>query len=180
MRASLRLREHVPAAGGAGPGGEALVDFRVFPMADHDLARQAQARADVTELAAAVGGLVQVHEIHVDVRPRDVAVELGVQVGQRLAEDLQAFDPHLRRGKRVHPGDDADAVFLRVRIDGELGDFGGGLEDRLENHLVRQRAGGVERLDDDLRVLIDFFERLGSVEVLGAGDEPDFKGVELN
>ena len=65
----LEVARGVPAAGGAGPGGEALVDFRVLPVADDDLARQAQARADVPELAAAVGGLVQVHEIHVDRRP---------------------------------------------------------------------------------------------------------------
>ena len=121
----LQVARGVPATRGAGPGGEALVDFRVLPVADDGLARQAQARADVPELAAAVGGLVQVHEIHVDLAPREVAVELGVQVGKRLAEDLQAFDPHLRRGKRVHPGDDADAVFFRVRVDGELGDLGG-------------------------------------------------------
>jgi len=60
----------------------------------------------------------------------------------------------------VHPGDDADAVRSGVRVDGELRDFSGGLEDRLENDLVRQGAGGVERIDDDLRVFIDFFEVL--------------------
>ncbi len=105
----LEIARAVPTACGAGPGGEALVDFRILPMADDRLARQAQARADVAEFAAAVRGLVEVHEVHVDVVPWDIAVELGVEVGERLAEDLQAFDPHFRRRERVHPRDDADA-----------------------------------------------------------------------
>jgi hypothetical protein len=79
----------------------------------------------------------------------------------------------------VHPGDDADAVFLGVRIDGELGDLRRTFEDRFENDLVGQRAGGVEGLDDGLRVLIDLLEGFGAVEVLGAGDEPDFEGLNL-
>ena len=37
------------------------------------------------ELAVAMGRLVEVHEIHVDIGPRDVAVVLGVQVQERLA-----------------------------------------------------------------------------------------------
>ena len=51
----------------------------------------------------------QVHEPHVDLRPGQLAVELRVQVRQRLAELVEAVDPHLRGREGVHPGDHADA-----------------------------------------------------------------------
>ena len=61
------------------------IDRRVLPVADDHLAAQPQPAADEPELAVAVGRLVQVHEVHVDRRPGDVAVELRVQVRERLA-----------------------------------------------------------------------------------------------
>ncbi len=70
--------------GRAHPAGELLEDGRGLPVADHDLARQAQARADEAVLPVAVGRLVEVHEVHVDGVPGDVAVELGVEVAERL------------------------------------------------------------------------------------------------
>ena len=42
--------------------------------------------SDEPELAVAVGRLVQVHEVHVDLRPGQLAVELRVQVRHRLAQ----------------------------------------------------------------------------------------------
>lgn len=53
------------------------------------LAAQAGAVRSVCELAVAVGGLVQVHEVHVDLRPREIAVELCMQVEQGLLEEAQ-------------------------------------------------------------------------------------------
>ena len=61
------------------------MDLLVLPVADHDLAVQAEAAADEPELAVAVGGLVQVHEVHVDRAPRQVAVELRVEVQRRAS-----------------------------------------------------------------------------------------------
>ena len=50
---------------------------------DH-LASQAHPCAEIAELPIAVCRLVQIHEVHVDRRPRDVTVELRVQMDERL------------------------------------------------------------------------------------------------
>ena len=75
---------------------------------------QAQARADEPELPVAVRRLVQVHEVHVDLGPGKLAIELGMQVGQRLLEAREPGDPHLRRREGVHPGDHAGAGRRRL------------------------------------------------------------------
>ena len=106
----LRALPVVPAGGGAGPGVEVLEDGGVLPVAGDDFAVEAHAGHDESEFAVAVGALVQVHEIHIDRAPGDIAVELGMQVGEGFLEDLQAADPHLGGGEGVHPGDDADTV----------------------------------------------------------------------
>ena len=77
----------------------------------------AEAGLDVAELAVAVGGLVEVHEVEVDVRPRQFHVGLGVQVQQGLPEQVQALDPHLGGRERVHPGGHADYGVVGVRFE---------------------------------------------------------------
>src|SRR5699024_1880105 len=54
-----------PAGGGAGPAADLGLHAPVARVTDHGLAVDAQAGGDVAELAVAVRGLVQVHEIHV-------------------------------------------------------------------------------------------------------------------
>lgn len=54
-------------------------------MADDDLAAEAHAGVDKPGLAVAVGGLVEVHEVHVDLAQGDRTVELGVQVEGRAS-----------------------------------------------------------------------------------------------
>ena len=66
-------------------------------MSDDRLASQPHPRLNEPELAVAVGGLVQVHEVHVDLSPRQREVGLCVEVQQRLAERIEAGDPRLRR-----------------------------------------------------------------------------------
>ncbi len=73
-------------ARGARPRPDLLLDGRVAPVADDHLALEAQAGGDEPELPVAVGGLVEVHEVHVDVGPRDLAVVLRVEVQERLGE----------------------------------------------------------------------------------------------
>jgi hypothetical protein len=77
-------------------------------VADDGLARDAETRLDVAELPVAVGGLVEVHEVEVDLGPGQLDVRLRVQVQQRLLQRVEARDPHLRGAERVHPRDDAD------------------------------------------------------------------------
>jgi hypothetical protein len=67
-------------------------------------------------LAVAVRGLVEVHEVHVDVGPGQVAVELRVQVAERLAQRAEAGDPHLGGREGVHPQDHAGATRIGVGL----------------------------------------------------------------
>ena len=57
-------------------------------------------------------GLVQVHEIHVDLIIRKLLIGLSMQVKHGLSKFLQALDPHLGRGEGVHPCNNADAVIV--------------------------------------------------------------------
>ena len=91
-------------------------------MPDDRLAGDAEARLDVPELAVAVRGLVEVHEVEVDVGPRQLDVRLRVQVQERLLQRVESGDPHLRGAERVHPRDDADDVVARVDLEGEAAD----------------------------------------------------------
>ena len=82
------------------PDGQPLVRLGVLPMADDHLAGFAQPRADIAELAVAVGGLVEVHEIHVDRGPGQVAVELRMEMGHRLIERRRPAI-HILAGEKV-------------------------------------------------------------------------------
>jgi hypothetical protein len=128
---------------------------------------------DVPELPVAVRGLVEVHEVHVDRRPRQRGVGLGVQVQQRLAQRVQPGDPHLRRGEGVHPGDDADAGRVGVGLEHRAADRAGVGEHRLPDHPDRAPAGLVERGGDPLGLLGDLLQGLLAVQPLAAGEEPD-------
>src|SRR5690606_33803568 len=63
----------VPPAGGTHPRIEFSVNDRILPMSDNDLAVYAHPCHNKPELPVAVGALVQVHEIHVDILPGDIA-----------------------------------------------------------------------------------------------------------
>ncbi len=117
-QAAQRLRSDArphPRADAAAHGG-------IADVAGHRLARHAEPGHDVGELAVAVGGLVEVHEVHVDRRPWQRLVGLGVQMEQRLAQLVEPVDPHLRRRERVHPRDHADAPIVGVGIEAGTAD----------------------------------------------------------
>jgi len=140
-----------------------------------DLAGQSHAAAQEPELAAAVRRLVQVHKVHVNRRPGDVAIELRVQVRQRLAQRPQAADPHLGRRKRMHPGDQPDAVRGLVRFQADVGNRLRRGQDGLEDDLDRDLGRFRQRLGDDLGMLGNLFQRRLAVQMLAASDEPDFE-----
>ena len=156
-------RDHQPSRGR---------DRRVLPVADDRLAAAPQAGLDERELAVAVGGLVQVHEVHVDVGPRQVAVVLGVEVDERLAQVGQPADPHLCRRERVHPGDDADAGRVGVGVAEDGGDRLGRRDDGLRDDPDRHGARLVEAAGDVPGVLVDLPQDGLAVQVLAARHEP--------
>ena len=76
----------------------------------------------------------------------------------------------------MHPEDEAGAVGGAVGLEAEGADFLGAGEDGLEDDGVGEFPGGVQFLDDALGVGGDLLEGLGAVEMLAAGDVPDFGG----
>ena len=86
--AEFRALPVVPGRRRAGPGADARLHGGVLPIADDHLPVQPHAAHDEPVLAVAVGRLVQVHEIHVDGGPGNVAIVLGVKMEQRLAQQL--------------------------------------------------------------------------------------------
>src|SRR3954470_12058608 len=99
----------MPGSRCAQPRSEFLVNIFILPKPNDYLPVQAHSARKEGELAIAMRRLVQVHEIHVDSRPRQILIELSVQVDERLLQGLEAADPHLCRRKRMHPRDQTDA-----------------------------------------------------------------------
>ncbi|CAH0327263.1 hypothetical protein SRABI128_05928 [Microbacterium sp. Bi128] len=164
-----------PTRRGALPGSDLAGHLGVGHVADDGFARDAEAGLDVAELAVAVRGLVQVHEVEVDVRPRQFHVGLGVQVQERLPEQVQALDPHLGRGEGVHPRGHADHGVIRVGIQGGAADGVRVREHGLPDDFHRDVGGGVQRVSDVLGLGGDLLEDVLAVEVLAAGEEPDLE-----
>ena len=133
----------------------------------------AHARADEPVLPVAVGGLVQVHEVHVNAVPGDVAVELGVQVQQRLAQFGQPGDPHLGRGERVHPGDQPGAGVVGIGFAAQVADRVRVGQDRLEDDCDGDCGIAVQPCGDLLGVLRHLLQRFRAIQVLAAGDKPE-------
>ena len=96
--------------------------------------------------------LVEVHEIHIDGRPGDVSIELGVQVEQGFMEDAQSADPHFCRGEGMHPGDDADAMGGIVGFDAGMVDLFGRFHGRAVDDPDGDLRGVVEGEGDGLRM----------------------------
>ena len=76
----LQLLAGVTRRGGAHPFAKTLVAVTILPVAGDHTVRQAHARADKAEFAAAVRSLVQVHKVHIHAVPRNFRVELGMEL----------------------------------------------------------------------------------------------------
>ena len=82
----LRPLSVVPGTGSARPRSQACLDIFILPVPYDNLSVQAHPAADEPEFAVSVGGLVQIHEVHVDFRPRYIAIVLRVHVRERLLQ----------------------------------------------------------------------------------------------
>ena len=153
--------------------------LRVLPVANYHFAVHPHSADHEAKLAVAVRRLVQVHEVHVDAGPRDLTVELRVQVRQRLLERVQSGDPHLGRRERVQPGDQTHAGIVGVGFEAQGADLLGRGDHRLEDYVHRDAGRVVQRLSDLTRVVGDLLEGLLAVEVLTARHEPGFVLLEI-
>ena len=170
-------RAHLlPGEGHGGPGGQAAAHPGVFPVADDHPAGDAHPGEHMAELAPAVGGLVQVHEVHIDRLPGDVAVELGVQVADRFFQLVESADPHFRGRKGVHPADQPGAGGVAVGFEAGRADLVGGGHDGLEDDADGHVGVGVQSAGEGRGVGRHLLEGFGAVEVLAAGQKPEFGG----
>ncbi len=166
-------RERGPSEGGARPGPDTDRDARVVDVAGDRQAVEAEPGCHEAELTVAVRGLVQVHEVHVDLGPRERLVDLRVQVQHRLAQCVETGDPHLGRAERVHPRDHADARVVRAGLDHHPADRGGVGQHRLRHDAHRELRARVERARHAGRLLRHLAQHVVAVQALAPGEEPD-------
>ena len=155
------------------PGGQLVLYRLVLPVAGDDLPGQTHPGPDESVLPVAVGGLVQVHEVHVDLLVGDLPAILGGQVAVGLLQQIKAVDPHLAGGEGVAPGDDAAALLVVVGVLHHLGDLGVRLHGGLVYHLAGQVAGGVQRICHLGGPLSHCLQHLGTVQKLTAYNKPE-------
>ena len=159
---------------GAHPVAQLPEDLLVLPVARDHLARHAQAGGDEPVLAVAVGGLVEVHEVHVDLLVGDLAVVLGGEVAVGLLQVHKAVDPHLGGAEGVAPGDDARAGRLIVGLAHHVGDLLLRLGGHLVDHLAGELSGRVHPVGHLGGAAGDGFQHFGAIEELAADHKPEF------
>jgi hypothetical protein len=79
----------------------------------------------------------------------------------------------------VHPEHHAGAVWCAVCTDAKRANYLRPGEHWLKHNVKREPLGCVQFDDDLLRVLGDLSERLLSIKVLAAGNEPNFGGFKI-
>ena len=109
------------------PASQPLLHFLIIPVTEDQFSLHPHTADDMAVLPVTVGRLVFVHKIHINGAIGNLFVELGQKVAQRFFILLQADNPHLCRGKGMHPGDDTCTLRIVVGIiqgltDGRLAD----------------------------------------------------------
>ena len=95
----------VPGSCRTQPSCELARDILVLPESDDHFPPHPSPAGEKTELAIAVRRLIQVHEVHVDRRPWQLAVELRMKMHKWLTQRLKSGNPHFCRRERMHPHD---------------------------------------------------------------------------
>ena len=170
----LQLAGARHADGGAHPAAQTLLDFLILPVPGDDLARHPQPGRQEPVLPVAVGGLVQVHEIHVDLLVGDLAVVLGGKMAVGLLQIHKAVDPHLAGTEGVAPGDDARTAGVVVGLAHHVGNLLVGLGRDLVDHPAGQIARGVQQIRHLGGTAGHGLQHLGSVQKLTAHHKPEF------
>ena len=154
------------------PVCNAFVDLLILPVPGDDLARHAQACSDEAVLPVAMGGLVEVHEVHVDLLVGDLFVVLGGQMAVGLLQGSEAVDPHLAGREGVAPGDDAGALVPVIGLLDHIGDLLVGLGGHLIHQRIGQHPGEFRRHFSGAH--FHRFQNLRAIQELTADHEPEF------
>ena len=96
---------------------------------------------------------------------------------QRLLEQFQAVDPHLRGAEGMHPGNDADTVVIIVCGANRGDDFLRIAYRRHPDDLGSELSGLIQGGDDGPGVRSNLPQGLFSIEILTPGDEINLSSV---
>ena len=126
---------------------------------------------DEAELAVTVRRLIQVHEVHVNGIIRQLLVGLRVKMQERLLKKLKSLDPHFRRGKCMHPGDNANAVIVDHNLfhilDADLRRLNG--RQKLDPDHIPQLL--IQKICHLLAVFPDGLKALSAIKILASRDK---------
>ncbi len=148
-------------------------------MTNNNLPVKTHPRTYKAEFTVAVSRLVKIHEIHVDSIPGYIPVQLGVEMKERLVKRRKSPDPHLGRGKGMHPGDQPDAFTVVTGVRTELKNGFRSCKDRLENYPYRDSQRIVESFGNCPGIRSCLKQCIWSVKVLTACYKPDLFTVKI-
>ena len=128
-------------------------------------------------LSVAVGGLVEIHEIHVNLVVGNLFIILGGKMAVRLLQGRKAVDPHLAGRESVAPGHDAAALVGVICFFDNVGDTLAGNADSLEYQRIRELFAHLLR--HFLGSCLDGLQHFWAVKELRADYKPEFTCFQL-
>ena len=111
-------------------------------------------------------GLILIHKVHIDGVIGNLLIKLRVEMAKGLIVLLQAHNPHLCRGKGMHPGDDAGTILIVIGL--MEGTSYGCLinQSRLPHKLEGKLSGGVQTLHHFAGMICYLAQTLVTVQIL--------------
>lgn len=117
--------------------------------------------------------LILIHEIHINAVIRNFLIELRMQMTKRLTILLQPQNPHFRRGKRMHPGDNPGALLILICRIQVLLMVAGSISVGFRT-TSRKPSRSVQPLHDLRGMLRHLPQALIPVQILGTCTKPEF------
>lgn len=156
------------------PASQLILHTGICPMPYNNLTLNSHTAYDMAIFPVAMRRLILIHEIHINAVIRNFLIELRMQMTKRLTILLQPQNPHFRRGKRMHPGDNTSALLILIcRIQGSP-DSRRINQRRLQNHFKGKPSRSVQPLHDLRGMLRHLPQALIPVQILGTCTKPEF------
>ena len=111
------------ANGSPHPISDTPEHIRILPIACDDLPRCPKPCRKEAMLPVAMGCLIQIHEIHVNLLVGNLLVVLGGKMAVGLLKFCHAVNPHLGRAEGMAPGDNSRTGIIIVCLLDDLGNL---------------------------------------------------------